>query len=77
MNLADKIRALPSIKDEAGGDCVSREVVLEMVRGATSELIEKWRARANEEEYKLHKEWAIDQCADELEAVAGQQTDRT
>ena len=27
------------------------------------ELVEKWRDRANAEEYKLHREWAIDQCA--------------
>lgn len=33
------------------------------------ELIAKWRDRANESEYKLHREWAIDQCADELEAL--------
>jgi hypothetical protein len=31
-------------------------------------LVEKWRDRANEEEYKLHREWAIDLCADELAA---------
>ena len=39
-----------------------------------SSLIEKWRDRANQEEYKLHREWAIDQCADELEAVLRTET---
>lgn len=32
-------------------------------------LVAKWRERANADEYKLHREWAIDQCADELEAA--------
>ena len=32
-------------------------------------VMREWRDRANEPEYKLHREWAIDQCADELQPV--------
>ncbi len=31
MNLSDRIKALPAIKDEAGSECVSRGVVLGLV----------------------------------------------
>ena len=32
-------------------------------------VMREWRDRANEPEYKLHREWAIDQCADALQPV--------
>lgn len=34
VTLSDQIRALPSVKGEAGADCVSREVVLGMLAGS-------------------------------------------
>jgi hypothetical protein len=30
---------------------------------------QKWRDRANEPEYKSHREWAIDECADSLAPI--------
>ena len=32
-------------------------------------VMRELRDRANEPEYKLHREWAIDQCANELQPV--------
>jgi len=41
LNLSDRIKALPAIKDEAGAECVSREVVLGIVEGACFEAHEE------------------------------------
>lgn len=53
MKLADKIRALPSIKDEAGSECISREVVLAMLeqdrldREELLKSLKRWRRNSN------------------------------
>jgi len=39
LNISDRIKALPAIKDEAGSECVSREVVLGLVAAEPKE----WR----------------------------------